>query len=100
MGYPIMLENMTVFLTVYDKYPLAQHHTESCPYMDLSENQLHTVHSPGLDVLYVTKILCMELDAWSCLASTFPPSLWKQDCHYFHCQSPSYNTSLGLYVLS
>ena len=70
----------TVYLTVYEKHPWASHHTESCPYMDLFGNQLHTTHLPGFDVLYVTKILCMEHDAWSSLNSTFPPSLWKQEC--------------------
>ena len=43
----------TVSLTIYDKNPWASHHTESCPYMDLFGNQLHTAHSPGFDVLYV-----------------------------------------------
>ena len=89
-----------VFLTVYSKHPWETHHTESCPYMDLFGNQLYIAQSLGFDVLYVTKILCMEHDAWSSLNSSFPPSLSKQYRQYFHCQSPSYSTSLGLYTWS
>ena len=39
--------------------------------MDLFGNLLHTAHLPGFDVLYVTKILCMEQGSLSSLNLAF-----------------------------